>query len=56
MKKKVDLCTECAARLGEGYILTRIAGGVDNKVTCARCGKRRFGVTYEMTPKKRGVG
>ncbi len=55
MKKKVDLCGPCAAVLGEGFILTRIAGGVDNKITCAHCGKRRYGATYEMTPKKRGV-
>lgn len=56
MEKKVDLCTECAVRLGEAYCLTKVAGGVDNKITCAHCGRRRYGATYKMAPKKRGVG
>ncbi len=56
MKKKVDLCVPCAALLGEGFTLTKIAGGVNNKITCAHCGKRRYGDTYEMTKKKGGAG
>lgn len=54
MKKKVDLCVACAATLREGYTLTRIAGGVDNKITCSHCGRRRYGSTYEMASRKRG--
>ena len=54
MKKKVDLCVPCAALLKEGYSLTRICGGVDNKITCAHCGRRRYGDTYEMMAKKAG--
>lgn len=56
MEREVDLCIECSVRLGEAYCLTRIAGGVDNKISCAHCGRRRYGATYEMAPKKRGVG
>ncbi len=54
MGKEVDLCTECAAKLGEAYSLTKIAGGVDNKITCAHCRRRRFGATYKVAPRKRG--
>lgn len=58
MKKTADICGGCVDKMAEGYILTRIAGGVNNKITCACCGKRRYGATYELTPKKqrRGVG
>ncbi len=54
MKKTADLCTACVAVLKEGYTLARIAGGVDNKITCAHCGRRRYGATYELTAKKAG--
>ncbi len=50
--KKVDLCGACAAKLGEAYSLRRVAGGVDNKVVCAECGRRRYGGTYEISGKK----
>jgi hypothetical protein len=51
MSKKLDLCGKCAAELREGYKLARVAGGVDNKITCSNCGKRRFGATYELEKK-----
>lgn len=54
MKKTANLCVVCAATLEEGYILTRIAGGVDNKITCVHCGRRRYGATYQLTAKKQG--
>lgn len=54
MKKTVDLCVPCAALLKGGYSLTWIGGGVDNKITCSHCGKRRYGGTYEMVAKKEG--
>lgn len=54
MIKQIDLCVPCAATLKEGHTLTRIGGGVNNKITCAHCGKRRYGDTYEMVAKKAG--
>lgn len=50
--KKLDLCGACAAKLGEAYSLRKIAGGVDNKVICSNCGRRRYGGTYELSGKK----
>lgn len=52
--KTVDLCGACAAKLGTAYSVRKIAGGVDHKVTCAECGRRRYGGTYEVAPKKKG--
>lgn len=52
--KKLDLCGACAAKLGEAYSLRKIAGGVDNKVVCSNCGRRRYGGTYELSGKKEG--
>ncbi len=51
MKRKIDLCGPCAVLMGEAYDLRRVAGGVNHKVTCGRCGKRRYGATYELVPK-----
>lgn len=46
------LCGACAALLRRGYSLEKISGGVDNKITCDECGRRRYGATYEVTRKK----
>jgi len=52
--KKFDLCGACAEQMKEAYSLKRVHGGVDNKVTCDNCGRRRYGATYELTKKKSG--
>ena len=52
MEKKYDLCGACAEMLKEGYTLKKISGGVDNKVTCSNCGRRRYGGTYQMEKKE----
>lgn len=41
-------CGRCAAMLQEGYDLKRVGGGVDHKVTCSHCGRRRYGATYTI--------
>lgn len=51
--KKMDLCGACAAKLGEAYNLRKVAGGVDNKVVCSNCGRRRYGGTYEVEVKRK---
>lgn len=48
MKKTMELCGACAAKLKETASVKKVAGGVDNKVTCAECGRRRYGATYEV--------
>ena len=52
MSQKYDLCVACAEMLKEGYTLKKISGGVDNKITCSNCGRRRYGATYELTKKE----
>ena len=54
MSQKYDLCGACAEQMKEAYSLRRVHGGVDNKVTCDNCGRRRYGATYELTKKKSG--
>lgn len=51
--KKMDLCGACVAKLGEAYNLRKVAGGVDNKVVCSNCGRRRYGGTYEVEVKRK---
>lgn len=48
MSEPKDLCGRCAAMLQEGYDLKRVGGGVDHKVTCSHCGRRRYGATYTI--------
>ena len=46
--KQMDLCRPCACSSeAEGVMLKPVRRGVDNKVQCARCGRRRYGMTYE---------
>lgn len=48
MTEPKDLCGRCGAMLQEGYDLKRVGGGVDHKVTCSHCGRRRYGATYTI--------
>jgi len=52
MAKKMDLCGRCAALMMDACDLHKVSGGVNNKVTCAYCGKRRYGGSYEVQPKR----
>lgn len=52
--KKMELCGVCAAKLREEAEIKKVGGGADNKVTCAKCGRRRYGGTYEVGRKKNG--
>ncbi len=51
--RKMDLCGRCAALMSNTYDLRKVAGGADNKVTCANCGRRRYGGTCETAAKRR---
>ncbi len=53
--KKMELCGKCAALMADAYELRKVAGGADNKVTCANCGRRRYGGTYETAAKRRRI-
>ncbi len=52
--KKMELCGACAAMLLEQAEVKKVGGGIDNKVTCSKCGRRRYGATYEVGRKKKG--
>ena len=52
MKNELELCVPCAEKLKEGYDVKKAKSGVNKKVTCAACGKRRYGAVYEVTGKK----
>lgn len=54
MKKKMELCAKCAALIADAYDVRRLAGGVDCKVTCEQCRKKRFGGTYEVATRRKG--
>lgn len=53
MAKTADLCGNCSAKMEEGYTLKMLRRGINNKITCALCNRRRFGATYEVEPKRK---
>ena len=55
MPKIRDLCGACAAKLSTAYTVRKVCGGVDNKITCAECSRRRYGATYEIVKKEGGA-
>ena len=54
MKKTVELCGACQAKMENGWKLTRLSRPSDLKITCALCGRRRYGAVYEMEKKSAG--
>ena len=53
MKNELELCVPCAEKLKEGYDVKKVKVGINRKVTCAACGKRRYGAVYEVTGKEK---
>lgn len=49
---KKELCTPCAMALTEKRSVQFISRGTDQKITCAKCGRRRYGGIYEVRWKK----
>lgn len=48
---RYDLCRPCAEEMtASGREIVKIKGGSDNKITCKKCKRRRFGATYEIKP------
>lgn len=46
---KKTLCKPCAIALEEKGKTVKPAGGRCEKITCAECGRRRFGIAYEVS-------
>ena len=46
-----DLCRRCAEEMKHTHKLCHVKGGVDFKITCSCCGRRRYGATYELVKK-----
>lgn len=44
-QKEMDLCTPCVKTYPKKRV-SFVRGGSDNKITCAKCGRRRYGATY----------
>lgn len=43
------LCKPCAVDMAARGKTVKPAGGRCEKITCAECGRRRFGVLYDVT-------
>lgn len=54
-KQAINLCFPCAEELKVGYDLKVVESGVDRKITCDGCHKRRYGNKYEVTPKNKNA-
>ena len=47
-KKTMMLCRPCADKLSVNATVRAVRRGVDMKITCQMCGRRRFGAEYEV--------
>lgn len=52
MPETVELCRPCAESMKKTHVIKVVRREADMKITCACCGKRRYGAVYEATPKK----
>ncbi|MBO4676827.1 MAG: hypothetical protein J5633_04710 [Oscillospiraceae bacterium] len=50
-----DLCRPCMEELKNRKLVMYASGGVNNKVTCAVCGRRRYGCTYLVKSMRKEV-
>lgn len=50
MKRTMKLCGPCAEKMRDGYAVKEIPRRSE-KITCELCGKRRYGLEYEIRPK-----
>lgn len=55
-KRTLELCLPCATKLGRAFVVSKISGGADNKITCVECGRRRYGATYTVSKREGGGG
>ena len=46
---RMDLCKPCAVAMSHQGIRLKVASGRTEKIACAKCGRRRYGQTYEAT-------
>lgn len=54
--RELDLCRPCAELLREAFTLIPVKKGIDMKVNCSNCKKRRFGATYAVMSKEKKEG
>ena len=55
MQREMELCTPCAEKMKHDYELRTVRAGANQKVTCAGCGRRRYGAHYEVEKKTKEV-
>lgn len=46
--RKLDLCDRCAERMREVFRVRCLSEHLCRKVTCANCGRKEYGATYEV--------
>lgn len=47
-----EVCTPCIEKLKEaGHVAVLMTRGINQKVTCSVCGKRRYGGVYRVSKK-----
>ncbi len=49
-REQVELCKPCAVARSRSGVRLKTVSGRSDKITCADCGRRRYGQTYEVAP------
>ncbi len=50
VRVQVELCKPCAVARSRSRVRLKTVSGRSDKITCADCGRRRYGQTYEVAP------
>lgn len=47
----LDLCRPCMEAMKRAFPLVQVGAGINRKITCRNCGRRRYGGAYKITTK-----
>lgn len=47
----LDLCRPCMEAMKRAYPLVQVGAGINRKITCRNCGRRRYGGAYKIAAK-----
>ena len=51
--RKMTLCGRCAELMREHFLVKTVSRGINQKIECQNCKRRRYGGTFELVVKQK---
>ena len=51
--QRMTLCGKCAELMRDRFLVKTVSRGVNRKIDCQNCKRRRYGGTYDLEPKRK---